>query len=74
MPPIRGYKSFEDFERELIRPGMRIGWSVDELDEAAPESELDFDADPFDSSDGDDDDSEGSGAPEAREGASDDDE
>jgi len=44
-PP--GYRSFQDFEREEIRPEMRIGWSVDELDEPAVEQELDFDVDPF---------------------------
>jgi hypothetical protein len=56
------YTSFADFEREEIRPGMRIGWSVDELEEPSAQ-ELDFDADPFEQSlwdaeqeDGDDDD------------------
>ncbi len=47
MPLPRGYRSFQDFEREEIRPDMRIGWSVDELDEPAVEQELDFDMDPF---------------------------
>ncbi len=46
MTAPRGYRSFADFEREEIRPDMRIGWSVDELDEPA-EQELDFDMDPF---------------------------
>lgn len=45
MASPRSYNSFADFQREQIRPEMRIGWSVDELE--APETELDFDADPF---------------------------
>ncbi len=45
MATLRGYRSFADFTREEIRPDMRIGWSVDEFE--APETELDFDADPF---------------------------
>ena len=44
----RGYRSFAEFERELIRPNMRAGWSVDELEES--EQELDFDMDPFEAS------------------------
>lgn len=42
----RAYRSFADFEREEIRPSMRIGWSVDEIEESMA-AELDFDADPF---------------------------
>ncbi|MBN2193978.1 MAG: hypothetical protein JW751_14280 [Polyangiaceae bacterium] len=42
----RSYSTFADFEREEIRPGLRIGWSVDDLDEPTAQ-ELDFDADPF---------------------------
>jgi hypothetical protein len=45
MASPKGYRSFADFEREELRPEMRIGWSVDELEH--PETELDFDADPF---------------------------
>ena len=41
----RGYRSFVDFEREELRPDMRIGWSVDELEETG--DKLDFDMDPF---------------------------
>jgi hypothetical protein len=47
MTAPRGYRSFADFEREEIRPDMRIGWSVDERDAPAVEQELDFDMDPF---------------------------
>ena len=46
MASPRAYPTFQDFEREEIRPGMRIGWSLDEID-ASAESALDFDADPF---------------------------
>jgi hypothetical protein len=46
MASPRGYRSFADFEREEIRPSMRIGWSVDEIEESMSQ-ELDFDADPF---------------------------
>lgn len=42
----RSYRSFADFERELIRPSMRAGWSVDELEESGID-DLDFDLDPF---------------------------
>ncbi len=47
MPNPRGYTSFAEFEREAIRPGMRAGWSMDELDMPTHERELDFDLDPF---------------------------
>jgi hypothetical protein len=46
MASPRAYRSFADFEREEIRPGMRIGWSVDEIEESMAQ-ELDFDVDPF---------------------------
>ena len=42
----KAYRSFADFEREEIRPGNRIGWSMDEI-QGAHEAELDFDLDPF---------------------------
>jgi hypothetical protein len=42
----QAYSSFADFEREEIRPGMRIGWSVDELEDASGE-DFDFDSDLF---------------------------
>lgn len=44
----KGYRSFADFEREEIRPEMRIGWSVDEIETTG--RELDFDLDPFEAS------------------------
>jgi hypothetical protein len=42
----KAYRSFADFEREEIRPGMRAGWSMDEL-HSPHEAELEFDLDPF---------------------------
>ena len=42
----KAYSTFADFEREEIRPGMRAGWSMDELSNSS-ESALEFDVDPF---------------------------
>src|SRR5262245_36682261 len=40
------YRNFDEFEREEIRPGLRAGWSLDNIND--PSSvELDFDEDPF---------------------------
>jgi hypothetical protein len=40
------YRNFDEFEREEIRPGLRVGWSLDNIND--PSSvELDFDEDPF---------------------------
>jgi hypothetical protein len=44
----KGYVTFADFEREEIRPDMRIGWTVDEIEDTG--KELDFDMDPFEAS------------------------
>jgi hypothetical protein len=46
MVRSRAYSTFADFEREEIRPMMRIGWSVDEIEDASGE-DFDFDSDPF---------------------------
>lgn len=40
------YRSFDDFTRDNIRPGLRAGWSLDDIPEALP-LEHDFDMDPF---------------------------
>jgi hypothetical protein len=45
MAAPRDFNSFQDFERELLRPDMRIGWSVDEIESTG--EVLDFDMDPF---------------------------
>ena len=38
------YRSFEEFEREELRPGNRIGFSLDDLiEETAFDGELEFD-------------------------------
>ena len=38
------YRSFEEFEREELRPGNRMGFSFDDLiEETNFDSELDFD-------------------------------
>lgn len=38
------YRSYEEFEREELRPGNRIGFSLDDLiEETAFDGELDFD-------------------------------
>ncbi|HET9953445.1 MAG TPA: transcriptional regulator [Polyangiaceae bacterium] len=42
----KGYTNFADFEREHIRPEMRIGWSADDELENSGDG-LDFDMDPF---------------------------
>ena len=49
MASPRGYTTFQDFEREEIRPDMRIGWSCDDEFEASGD-DLDFDPDPFEAS------------------------
>jgi hypothetical protein len=46
MSNPNGYRTFADFQREALRPGMRAGWSIDEL-ELPDRSDLDFDLDPF---------------------------
>lgn len=47
MANPRGYRTFAEFHREALRPGMRAGWSIDELDAEDDRKELDFDLDPF---------------------------
>ena len=64
---IAKYRSFDEFERDEIRPGLRMGWSLDNIND--PNSiEMDFDEDPFErallesDSEGDEDESD---APDA---------
>ena len=40
------YRDFADFEREEIRPGLRAGWSLDNIHDPSA-YEQDFDQDPF---------------------------
>jgi len=42
----KAYSSFAEFERDEIRPNMRIGWSIDEI-RGPHEAEVEFDLDPF---------------------------
>lgn len=40
------YRSFDEFQRDEIRPGLRLGWSLDNIND--PNTlEMDFDEDPF---------------------------
>jgi hypothetical protein len=48
------YRSYAEFEREEIRPYLKVGFSMEDLvEESSFESELNFDADadPFDCDD-----------------------
>ncbi|HEX2734858.1 MAG TPA: hypothetical protein VHM70_24800 [Polyangiaceae bacterium] len=40
------YPTFDDFTREQIRPGLRAGWTIDDINDPTDE-EHDFDLDPF---------------------------
>jgi hypothetical protein len=40
------YRNFDEFERDEIRPGMRAGWSLDNINDPNL-VEMDFDEDPF---------------------------
>jgi hypothetical protein len=40
------YPTFDDFTREHIRPGLKAGWSVEDIQDPIPEDH-DFDVDPF---------------------------
>ncbi len=42
-----GYRTYADFEREELRPGMRVGWSLDEVDAAVGRG-FGIEEDPFD--------------------------
>lgn len=46
MARPRGFRTYDDFARQEIRPGMRIGWTLDDV-EAADQSDVDLSADPF---------------------------
>ena len=38
----KSYRTMEEFEREEIRPGFRIGFSIDDLEESSFEAEMAF--------------------------------
>ena len=45
MPGLpRSYRSIEEFEREEIRPGLRIGFNLDDLEEGTFEVGFGLDA------------------------------
>jgi hypothetical protein len=59
----KSYRTMEEFEREEIRPGFRIGFSIDDLEESTFEAEHQFGAeqnefvlDSYESSDDEDED------------------
>jgi hypothetical protein len=47
MASPKNYSTFADFERDHLRPDMRIGWSTSDEIESSGAQELDFDLDPF---------------------------
>jgi hypothetical protein len=49
MSRPRSYSSYAEFEREEIRPNFKIGFSIDDLEEAAS-----FDYEPLFDEEGDD--------------------
>jgi hypothetical protein len=49
MPPPRVFKDFAEFERDYLRPALRVGQSIEDLvDDDTFECELELDRDPFD--------------------------
>lgn len=42
----KAYRSFADFQRDEIRPGMKAGWSIEEIHNPH-DPEVEFDLDPF---------------------------
>lgn len=57
MTPPRFYRSYDEFEREMIRPTYRVGQTVEDIldDPGAFEREFDFDRDLFDEVDDEED-------------------
>lgn len=48
MSQPKAFRTFADFEREIIRPGNRLGLTVEDMvDDNSFESEVDFEDDPF---------------------------
>ncbi len=43
MAAPKDYSSFAELERDLVRPEMRIGWSVDEIESTGETLEFDMD-------------------------------
>jgi hypothetical protein len=49
FPKNSSYRTFADFERDEIRPAMRIGWSMNDELNNPHDAEIDFDLDPWES-------------------------
>ena len=48
MPQPRSFRSYQDFEREVLRPANRIGLTLEDIvEETAFDSNLEHDDDPF---------------------------
>jgi hypothetical protein len=48
MPLPRAFQTFAEFEREIIRPGNRIGLSLEDIvEDTSFDAELDFERDTF---------------------------
>jgi hypothetical protein len=53
----RAFRSFAEFEREYIRPAMRVGQTVEDMIEDSPfEAMFDMDKDPYEEEEEEDDD------------------
>jgi hypothetical protein len=48
MSPRTSFQSYAEFEREYIRPALRVGMSVEDMiDDSAFETEFELDGQPF---------------------------
>jgi hypothetical protein len=56
MAAPRAFRSFDEFEREYIRPGWRVGQTVEDLlEDAAFERDFELENDAFEEDEDDDD-------------------
>ncbi len=52
MPLPQSFQTFAEFEREIIRPGSRVGFSLDDLvEDLSFDGDLQAEPDPFDALD-----------------------
>lgn len=57
MSAPRAFKTFAEFEREYLRPALRVGQTFEEmLDDGPFEAEFDFDKDPYEDPEDEDED------------------
>jgi hypothetical protein len=48
MPQPKAFRTFAEFEREFLRPGNRLGLTVEDMvEDNTFENEVDFEDDPF---------------------------